>query len=154
MCWFNQWKTTQPLKKLPSWGEELLWRIRCVHVCVWVTESCLTLWDPLDCSLPASSVHGISSLRITGVSCHFLLQGIFLTKELNLGLLHCRRILYHMSHLGRGILQASLPEWVAIPFFRVSSQPRDWTQFSCNAGRLFTIRATREWILNIQPQKI
>ena len=32
------------------------------------------------------------------MGCHFLLQGIFLTQELNLGLLHCRQILYHLSH--------------------------------------------------------
>ena len=31
----------------------------------------------------------------TGVGCHFLLQGIFPTQELNPGLLHCRKILYH-----------------------------------------------------------
>ena len=35
-----------------------------------------------------------------GVRCHFLLQGFFLTQGLNLGLLHCRRILYQLSHLG------------------------------------------------------
>ena len=35
-------------------------------------------------------------------------------------------------------------EWVAIPFFRGSSQPRDWTQVSHIAGRLFTSWATRE----------
>ena len=34
----------------------------------------------------------------TGVGCHFLLQGIFLTQGSNLGLLHCRQILYHLSH--------------------------------------------------------
>ena len=34
------------------------------------------------------------------VGCHSLLQGIFLTQESNLGLLHCRRILYHLSHQG------------------------------------------------------
>ena len=33
----------------------------------------------------------------TGVGCHFLLQGIFLTQGSKLGLLHCRQILYHMS---------------------------------------------------------
>ena len=33
---------------------------------------------------------------------------------------------------------------VAIPFFRGSSQSRDWTQVSCTAGRFFTIWATRE----------
>ena len=47
----------------------------------------------------------------TGVGCHFLLQGIFLTQGFNLGLLHCRHILYCLSqghvqkeinHLGVG----------------------------------------------------
>ena len=36
----------------------------------------------------------------TGVGCHALLQGIFLTPGLNLGLRHCRQILYHLSHQG------------------------------------------------------
>ena len=34
----------------------------------------------------------------TGVGCHFLLQGIFPAQEWNPGLLHCRQILYHLSH--------------------------------------------------------
>ena len=36
----------------------------------------------------------------TGVGCHFLLQGIFLTQGLNPGLPHCRQMLYHLSHQG------------------------------------------------------
>ena len=43
-----------------------------------------------------------------------------------------------------GILQARILEWVAIFFSRVSSQPRDRTQVSCNAGRRFNLWATRE----------
>ena len=43
-----------------------------------------------------------------------------------------------------GILQARILEWVAIPFSKVSSQPRNWTQVFCIAGRFFTIWATRE----------
>ena len=43
-----------------------------------------------------------------------------------------------------GILQARILEWVAIPFSRRFSLPRDQTQFSCIAGRFFTIWATRE----------
>ena len=42
------------------------------------------------------------------------------------------------------ILQARILKWVAFPFSRVSSQPRDWTQVSCTAGRLFTSWATRK----------
>ena len=36
----------------------------------------------------------------SGVSCHFLLQRIFLTQGSNLGLLHCRQIVYRLSHQG------------------------------------------------------
>ena len=36
--------------------------------------------------------------RNTGVGCHVRPQGILPTQGLNLGLLHCRRILYHLSH--------------------------------------------------------
>ena len=60
-----------------------------------VAQSCLTLCDPMDCSLPGSSV--------------------------------------------RGILQARILQWVAIPSSRASSQPRDRTQFSLIAGGFFTV---------------
>ena len=50
----------------------------------------------MDCSLLGFPVHGI--LQNTGVGSHSLLQGIFLTQGLNLGLLHCREILYCLSH--------------------------------------------------------
>ena len=43
-----------------------------------------------------------------------------------------------------GIFQARILEWVAISFSRGSSQPRDWTQVSCIAGRCFNLWATRE----------
>ena len=42
------------------------------------------------------------------------------------------------------ILQARIWDWVAIPFSRESSQPRDWIRVSCIAGGFFTIWATRE----------
>ena len=52
----------------------------------------------MDCSPPGSSVHGDSPGKNTGVACHALLQGIFPTQGWNPGLLHCRRILYCLSH--------------------------------------------------------
>ena len=55
-----------------------------------------TLYSPIDCSPPDSSVHGILQARILG--SHSLLQGIFPTQGLKPGLLHCRQILYHLSH--------------------------------------------------------
>ena len=65
-----------------------------------VAQSCLTLCDPMDCSLPGSSVHGIFPGNSTGVGCHFLLQGIFPTQESNPCLPHCRQTLYRLSHQG------------------------------------------------------
>ena len=50
----------------------------------------------------------------------------------------------------REILQARILEPVAIPFSKGFSPPRGWTQFSCIAGRFFTVWATREaptWLL-------
>ena len=65
-----------------------------------VAQSCPTLCDPVDCSLPGYSIHGI--------------------------------------------FQARILEWVAFPFSKGSSQPRDQTQFSCIAGGFFTNWVTRE----------
>ena len=55
-----------------------------------VTQSCLTLLDPMDCSQPGSSVHGDSPGKNTGVGCHALLQGTLPTQGLNPDLPHCR----------------------------------------------------------------
>ena len=59
----------------------------------WKWTSRLTLCDPMDCSLPGSSVHAILQARI-------LLQGIFPTQRSNPGLPRYRQILYHLSHQG------------------------------------------------------
>ena len=67
----------------------------------------------------------------TGVGSLSLLQGIFPTQGLNPGLPHCRWILYQLSHQGSPRIQ----EWVAYPFSRGSSQPRNRTRISCIAGR-------------------
>ena len=69
---------------------------------VWclVAQSCLTLWDPMDCSWSGSSVLGNSPQKNTGMGWHALLQGLFLTQEWNQGLPRCRRILYQVSHQG------------------------------------------------------
>ena len=116
-----------------------------------VTQSCPTLSDPVDCSPPGSSVHGILQARVlewvampssrgssqprdrtqvshtaggffiiwatretleNWVGSLSLLQRIFLTQELNWGLLHCRWILYQMSYQGslfKSLLPAKKP---------------------------------------------
>ena len=66
----------------------------------------------------------------TGVGSLSLLQRIFLTQEWNQGLLHCRQILYQLSHKGSPIIL----EWAAYPFSRGSVWPRDRTGVSCIAG--------------------
>ena len=67
---------------------------------VLVAQSCLTLCDPIDCSLPGSLCPWDFPGKNMGVDSHSLLQGIFLTQELNLDLLHCKQILYHLSQPG------------------------------------------------------
>ena len=50
----------------------------------------------------------------------------------------------HRAPLSTEILQARILEWIAIPFSRESSRPRDRAWVSHIAGRFFTIWATRE----------
>ena len=65
-----------------------------------ITQSCLTLCDSMDCSLQGYSVHGILQSRILEWIAIPFSKGIFPTQELNPGLLHCRQILYPLSHQG------------------------------------------------------
>ena len=51
---------------------------------------------------------------------------------------------YPRDYTVHGILQARILEWVAFPFSRGSSQPRDWSQVFFIAGGFFTSWATRE----------
>ena len=98
-------------------------------------------------SVPSDSLrpHGLYSPwnspgQNTGVGSCSLLQGIFPTQELNPGLLHCRQIPHQLSHQG----SPRILEWVAYPFSRASSWPRNWTRVSCIAER------TRDQIANIR----
>ena len=56
----------------------------------------------------------------------------------------CLTLYNPMDYTVHRILQARILEWVAFPFSRGSSQPRDQTQVSHIAGRFFTSWATRE----------
>ena len=112
-----------------------------VHVLCLVSQLCPTLcnpMDPMDYSPPGPSVDEDSPGKNTGVGCHALLQGIFPTQGSSPGLSHWRWILYDLSHQG----SPTILEWVAYPFSRRSSRPRNWTWVSCIAGRSFTSWAT------------
>ena len=61
-----------------------------------VTKSCLTLVTPWIIAHQALLSMGFP--KNTGVGCHFLPQGIFLTQGSNPHLLDRRQILYHLSH--------------------------------------------------------
>ena len=95
-----------------------------------ITQSCPTLCNPLENSLLCSSVRGDSPGKNTGVGCHALLQGISLAHGSNSGLLHWRWILHPLSYQGT----PRILEWVAYPFSRRPSQPRNQTGVSCIAG--------------------
>ena len=56
----------------------------------------------------------------------------------------CPILCHPMDYTAHWILQARILEWVAFPFSRGCSQPRDQTQVSCIAGGLFTNWAIRE----------
>ena len=89
--------------------------------------------------------HGLYSPRSspgqnTGVGSLSLLQGIFPSQGSNQSLPHCKQILYQLSHKG----SPRILVWVAFPFSRGSSRPRNRTGVSCTAGGFFTSWATRE----------
>ena len=70
----------------------------------------------------------------TGVGSLSLLQGILPTQGSNPGLLHCRHILYQLSHKR----SSRILERVAYPFSRGSSWPKNWTRVSWITGGFFT----------------
>ena len=71
-----------------------------VKVKVKIPQSCLTVCDPMDYSQPGSSVHGILQARmLVWVAIPFS-RGSSPAQGWTPGLLHCRQILYHLSHQG------------------------------------------------------
>ena len=104
------------------------------------SESCPVMSDSLQHHWLYSPWN--SSGQNTGeLGSHSLLQGLFPTQGSNPGLPHCRQILYKLSHQG----SPRILEWVAYPFSKGSSQPRDQTQVSHIAGGFFPIREAQEY---------
>ena len=124
---------------LEFWNNRDLGFLQNIVLCLGA-QSCPTLCDPLDYSLPGSSVHRDSPGKNTGVGCHALLQGIFPTHGSNPGLPHCRWILYHLIHQW----SSRILEWVAYPSYRGTSWPRNRIGVPCIAGRFFTSWTTWE----------
>ena len=104
-----------------------------------VAQSCPTLCDSMDCSCQVILFMEFSRPEYWS-GWPSLLQWIFPTQGLNPGLPHCRQILYQLSHKG----SPEILEWVAYPFFRRSSWPKNWTEVSCTARGSFTNWAMRK----------
>ena len=104
--------TPSPPAPNPSQHQMLDWIYSWFYLKVLVSQSCLSLWDAIDYSLPGSLCPWDFPSKHTGVGCHSLLQGIFPTQETNPGLLHCRQILCHLSHKGS-------PSYLKITVFNV-----------------------------------
>ena len=94
----------------------------CAVLCL-VIQSCATLWPYVPARLLCS--WGFSRQNAV-LGYHALLQGIFPTHGLNPRFPHCGWILYHLSHQE----SPRILEWVAYPFSRGSSQPRNFYQLS------------------------
>ena len=134
-----------------SYCYHLLWALSKLtggHMKLWAWIALMSLKsESKSCSVMSDSLwpHGLyspwnSPHQNTGVGSLSLLQWIFPTQELNQCLLHCRQILYQLSHKG----SPRILEWVAYPFSSGSSWPRNQTGVSCVAGGFFTNWATRE----------
>ena len=110
-------------KQIKKWG--ICDNIKCTNICIiGVTE----VWEGERKALKMSDE---------------IMVKIFLNLKVKFAQL-CLTLYKPMDYTVHGILQARIMESVAIPFSRGSSQPRDWTQVSQNAGGFFTSWATRE----------
>ena len=92
-----------------------------------------------DCSLPGSSVHGASPGKKTGAGCHAFPPGDLPNLGIKPRSPALQGILYCLS-------QQRTPrilEWVAYPFSRGFSWPRNRTRIFYISGRFFTSWATR-----------
>ena len=70
-----------------------------------VAQLCLTLCDPMDCSL-SGSAHGIFQARVLEWTAISFSRGVFPTQGLNPGLPHCGQMYYRLSHQGSPVMKA------------------------------------------------
>ena len=90
-------------KKWDGWGKDCDriqdWQQRSsLRACVLSCFSCVWLCNPMDCSPPNSSVHGILQARIQQCVAISFSREICPTQESNPGPLHCRHLLHQLSH--------------------------------------------------------
>ena len=112
-----------------------------------VAQSCLTLCDPMNRCTPGLPVHH-QLPEFTETHVHRVSDAIQTSHPLSCPTLCDPMDCSLPGSSVHGIFQARILEWVAISFFRRSSQPRDQTQVSRVVGRHFTVWATGE-VLNV-----
>ena len=106
LAWRIPWTIVHGVAKSQTqWNEvgSILFSLKglieaCCAVLCLVTQSCPTLCNSVDFSLPGLPVHGHSLGKNTWVGCRALLQGIFPTQGSNPRLLHYKQILCHLSY--------------------------------------------------------
>ena len=82
-----------------------------------VAQSCPAVCDPMDCSLPGSSIHGIFQARVVEwVAMPFSRGASHPSDRWNLGLLHHRQTLYHLSYRGRPIVLQNATDFLLSVF--------------------------------------
>ena len=100
-------------------------------------QLCLTLWNPRDITCKAPLSMGLSQQKYW-IGLSFIPPVCFHHKVKVKVAQSCPTLCDPMDYTIHGILQARILEWVAFPFSRGSSKPRDQTHVSCTAGRFFT----------------
>ena len=107
-CSLGQWKQLTKEMDFPNGFQNPQW-ILSISASPFITpvcgcaQLCAAFCNPMNCSTPGSSVHGIFLSKNTGMGCYFLLQGISLTqgsKTSLLSLLHWQVDSSPLSHLG------------------------------------------------------
>ena len=83
-------------------------------LCVSVAQSCLTLCDPRDCSLPGSSLHGILQARILEWVAMPSSRGSSRPRDGTRVSRIGRQILYHLSHQASPRIKATAKQFLAI----------------------------------------
>ena len=98
------------------------------YVLCLVTQSCLTLYSPMDCSPPGSSWN--FSGKNTGVGCHFLFQGIFPARDHTaVSCVSCiSRRYYSTSATWEAQCMCRMYFWEILPQWKQNNWKRWWSQ--------------------------
>ena len=120
--------------------------------CSWAVVLEKTLESPLDCKeIKAVNLKGNHSWIFIGRTDAEAKAPMCWPSAVKMKVAQsCPTLCDPMNYTVHGILQARILEWIAVPFSRGSSQPRDWTQVSCFAGKFFTNWTTsdvRNWLI-------